>query len=194
MLKLLKLQSADQLRSKSVTPGDLMGAWPVAGNAGNYLPGDKQTHAQYYLDNYVHKAFPAEAFKTGELNGESVLLGINTGDGLMGFPFSIFGAINKSMSDEAVKAVAQAVWNTSATAVLQRYTTDKYGGRPDAALIAAYRDFSLACPNAQMAQWASANAGLKVFAYFLGSIVSASGINPLGVPPSYFPHALEVEF
>lgn len=135
-------------------------------------------HAPYFVDGHVHTANPGVAWKAGSLHGSALLIGANTADGLLERPYAIFGNISKNMSLAEVRDVADKAFGNSSAAVLRQYPPK--GGRfsrPDAALIAAYRDSSVICPSAKLASWATA-ANFTVHTYFWGSAERGSVNQP----------------
>ena len=64
---------------------------------------------------------------------------------------------------------------------------ERFGGRADAAMYAAYRDSALVCPVSRLAGWVANTS--RVFTYIIGG---ATAVTDLGFPLTYFPHALEV--
>eukprot|EP00035_Acanthoeca_spectabilis_P037873 m.48109 g.48109 ORF g.48109 m.48109 type:complete len:553 (+) comp8898_c0_seq1:92-1750(+) len=144
----------------------------------------------YYNDNatFTDAASPRALWTAGKLNAKRLLVGFNTADGMVGWPFANYGEVNHTMTTaQVLTTLSKAFGPMHAEAVLQQYPLSQYG-RPDAAVLAAYRDEALACPVYRMAGWAS-SAGVTTFTYLIGSpLVSGEFI----WPTSYFPHGLEL--
>jgi para-nitrobenzyl esterase len=148
----------------------------------------------YYVDNHTFAAgtSPRDAWKAGQLNVRTLLLGFNTADGLVGWPFESYGPVNKSLTQDQSLAILATIFGAvPAMSVLNMYTTALYG-RPDAAIMAAYRDEALACPEYQLSSWAI-DAGVTTYTYLIGSPRKGGApSNWPDWPTSYFPHGLEL--
>jgi len=155
---------------------------------------DGATPPIYYLDNHTFPGdlTPRALWQTGRLNARAVLMGFNTADGLVGWPFitASYGTVNRSMTESQVRTVADHIFGPDAApAVLAQYGAARYA-RPDARILAAYRDKALGCPEHRMAEWAAA-AGVATYTYLIGS-PRKSGDAVIDWPTAYFPHGLEL--
>eukprot|EP00933_Yihiella_yeosuensis_P028557 TRINITY_DN2238_c1_g3_i1.p1 TRINITY_DN2238_c1_g3~~TRINITY_DN2238_c1_g3_i1.p1 ORF type:complete len:554 (+),score=114.34 TRINITY_DN2238_c1_g3_i1:99-1760(+) len=137
----------------------------------------KSGHAAYFIDDWVQKEPADVAWAAGRIHGSSLMIGLNSADGLVPVIFSLFGQVGPFMTAEEVGNVSKAAFAEQAKAVQSQYPS--YGGRftrPDAALIVAYRDQCISCPSADLARWANA-ANLSVFVYLWGSPEAGSPFN-----------------
>jgi len=147
-------------------------------------------------DGKVLSRDPREDWEQGNINVNALMIGMDTADGLAGWPSLIFGDLAKDMSaQEAQATMAIAIPDVSWSRIIQQYPASRFGDRYDVLMIVAYRDRALYCPMNRMAQWATRQ-GIPVYQYLFGSNWTGGTLSvpakKVNLPASYMPHALEL--
>jgi len=104
---------------------------------------------------------PEAAYKEGALNGESVVFGGNTMDGVTPFGYGCDGC-DPPTTLAAYKTQMALHWGASAATVMQQYPPSRFQNNPAFAFVRADADANIVCPNLAQARWAAAK-GCRVY-------------------------------